>query len=189
VTLLTPQRLLTPQQYLAFEDQASERHEYVDGVVYALPGESLEHNEVAGALYTLLRAQARGRGCRVAFEGVKLWIASSNRYYYPDVMVLCDPRDTDPKIFQYPCFIAEVLSPSTEATDRREKLQAYRTIETLQGYLMIDPRARVVDYLERTPRGWHASRLAGEVEIACLTMQLGVEALFEGLEGVNTRES
>ncbi len=188
MTLLTPQRLLTPQQYLAFEEQASERHEYVDGVVYALPDEPLEHNEVAGTLYTLLRAQARNRGCWVAFEGVRLWIASSNRYYYPDVMVLCDPRDTDPKIFQYPCFIAEVLSPSTEATDRREKLQAYRTIETLQGYLMVDPRRQLVDYLERTPRGWQASRLEGEVEISCLRSQLPVGALFEGLEGADAHQ-
>ena len=106
-----------------------------------------------GNLYAALRGDARRRGCRIAFEGVKLWIPSLNRYYYPDVMILCDPRDTDDRIFQYPCFIAEVFSPSTEATDRREKLQAYRTIETLQGYLMLDPQRSAAEYVKRTPQG------------------------------------
>jgi Uma2 family endonuclease len=173
-------RLLSPQAYLAFEEEAQDRHEYVDGIVYALPGESLEHNEIAGNLYTALRASARAKGCRVAFEGVKLWIPSLNRYYYPDVMVLCDARDKDPKIFQYPCFVAEVISPGTEATDRREKAQAYRAIETLQGYLMVDPAGRSLDYLQRTADGWHASRVEeGEVRIACLGVSLSVAKLFD----------
>ena len=108
-----PLRLMSPQAYLAFEETSPERHEYVDGVIHALPGETIRHNQIAGNLYAhLLRADERGY--RVAFANIKLWIPNLNRYYYPDVMVLCDPRDTDDKIFQYPCFIAEVFSPSTE---------------------------------------------------------------------------
>jgi Uma2 family endonuclease len=180
MTLSSPTKLLSPREYLAFEKRAQERHEYVDGVVYALPGESLEHNEIAGNLYTTLRAQARSKGCRVAFEGVKLSIPDLNRYYYPDVMVLCDPRDKGPKVFEHPCFIAEVLSPGTEATDRREKAQAYRTIDTLEGYLMIDPKQRALDYLERSAGGWKTSRYEkGEAHIACLDLTLDVEALFD----------
>ncbi len=172
--------LMSPQAYLEFEETSVERHEYVDGVVHALPGETLRHNEIAGNLYALLRGRARERGCRVAFEGVKLWLPSLNRYYYPDVMVLCDPRDTDDKLFQYPCFIAEVLSPSTEGTDRREKLQAYRSIETLQGYLMLDPVSSTAEYVVRTPQGWRASQVE-EVEVGCLELSLEVSTCFEGV--------
>ena len=176
------QRLFTPGQYLEFEEQASERHEYVDGVVHALPGETREHNEVAGNLYTLLRPCARGSRCWVAFEGIKLWIPELNRYYYPDVMVLCDPRDADSKVFRYPCFIAEILSPATEATDRREKLQAYRSIETLNAYLMVDVTARAVDCLERPPGDWRLRHLTdGEVQVACLGAKLEIKAMVEGL--------
>ena len=174
-----PTQLMSPQAYLDFEETSVERHEYVDGVIYAMPGETLRHNEVAGNLYTLLRGYAREKGCRVAFEGVKLWIASLNRYYYPDVMVLCDERDTDDKVFQYPCFIAEVFSPSTEATDRREKVQAYRTIETLQGYLMLDPKEDTAELVKRTPQGWRTYALES-VEIDCLGASINVQMLFEG---------
>ena len=172
---------MSPQAYLAFEETSAERHEYVDGVVYTLPGETIRHNQIAGRLYATLLSHADRRGCRIAFEGVKLWIPSLNRYYYPDVMVLCDPRDTDDKIFQFPCFIAEVLSPSTEATDRREKLQAYRTIETLQGYLMVDPQSNAAEYVKRTPQGWRTYALEDGFEVACLETSVEVQALFEGV--------
>lgn len=174
-----PVQLMSAEAYLEFEEGSSERHEYVDGVVYVLPGETLRHNQVAGRLYAQLLPSADGKGCRVAFEGVKLLVPALNRFYYPDVMVLCDPRDTDAKVFQYPCFIAEVLSPSTEGTDRREKLQAYRTIETLQGYLMLDPAENAAEYAVRTPQGWQTAQLSeGSVEVGCLGLSLGLPALF-----------
>ena len=175
-----PSQLMSPQAYLDFEETSVERHEYVDGVIYTMPGETLRHNQIAGRLYATLLPRADDRGCRIAFEGVKLWIPSLNRYYYPDVMVLCDPRDTDDKVFQYPCFIAEVFSPSTEATDRREKLQAYRTIETLQGYLMLDPQRNAAELVERTPRGWRTYELEDTLEVNCLGATLKVQTLFEG---------
>lgn len=179
-----PIQLMSAEAYLEFEERSSERHEYVDGIVYVLPGETLRHNEIAGNLYAALRDGVRRHGCRVAFEGVKLLIASSNRFYYPDVMVLCDPRDTDnrdtgDKVFEYPCFIAEVLSPSTAGTDRREKLQAYRTIDTLQGYLMLDPVENAAEYVVRTPQGWQSRRFTeGSLEVGCLGLSLELPALF-----------
>jgi Uma2 family endonuclease len=173
---------MSPQEYLGFEEKSESRYEYVDGIVYEMPGETREHNELAGNIYTALRPQARSRKCWVAMEDVKLWIPSLNRYYYPDVMVLCDARDAEAKarIFQYPCFIAEIHSPSTELTDKREKLQAYRSIESLQGYLMVDAMQKTVDYLERASTGWRSSRQSeGEVHIQCLELKLSVEAIFD----------
>lgn len=173
---------LSPEEYLELEEKSSVRHEYVDGIVYEMPGESKEHNEVAGNIYTALRPVARSRGCWVAFEGVKLWIPQLHRYYYPDVMVLCDPAETQSHIFQRPCFIVEVTSPTTEATDRREKLQAYRSIESLSTYLIVDPEARCVDVFHRASAGWQTLRLeTGSVDVPCLGFSLPLEAIFEGL--------
>lgn len=172
--------LISPEEFLAFEETATERHEYVDGVVYALPGETLEHNEVAGALYAALRRSARENNCRVAMEGVKLQIPRLNRFYYPDVMLLCDPRDQGPLLFRYPCFVAEVSSPSTIATDRREKLLAYKSIETLKGYLMVDPGTRSAEYLERSEHGWEVHHLTkGTFTVPCLDLDLDLTTLFQ----------
>jgi Uma2 family endonuclease len=94
-------------------------------------------------------------------------------------MVFCDSRDTDPKMCYHPCFIIEIFSPSTELTDRREKLQAYRTIETLQGYLMVDHEEKYVEYLERTSIDWTLTRLeSGELNVSCLQTTLTLENIF-----------
>ena len=169
---------LSPAEYLEFEQHSEIRHEYVDGIVYEMPGESKENNLVAGNIYTELRKPARVFGCWVAFEGIKLWLPRLNRYYYPDVMVLCDPRDTDTHIFEHPCFIAEVVSPSTEATDRREKLQAYRDIETLQTYWIVDPATRSLEVFERN-QNWQGVRIEqGQARVDCLNIELKLEDIF-----------
>lgn len=86
-------------------------------------------------------------------------------------MVLCDPCDTDSYIFQYPCFIAEVTSPNTEATDRREKLQAYKSVETLQTYWIVGPVTR--------SQHWQGVRLeSGGAQVACLGLEVRLEDIF-----------
>jgi Uma2 family endonuclease len=169
---------VTPEEYLEFEEKSEVRHEYVDGIVYEMPGESLENNEIAGNIYTFLRGFARTKGCHAAIEGIKLWIPQLRRYYYPDVMVLCDPKDTDRYIFQYPCFIAEVLSPATEPTDRRERLSAYRGIETLQTYLIVDPESKAIELYQRS-QNWQGVRVEqGSVQVDCLDVELRPEDIF-----------
>jgi Uma2 family endonuclease len=176
-TLVTT--LVSPQEYIEFEETSEERHEYIDGIIRPMPGELRRHNEVAGNIYTALRFIVRKQQCSIAMEGIKLWVPTINRYYYPDVMVSCDPKETDEKICQYPCFIVEVFSPSTRLTDRREKLQAYQTIETLQGYLMVDHENKGVEYLERTPNDWTLTKLeSGEITVACLETTLNLEDIF-----------
>jgi Uma2 family endonuclease len=177
--------IMTAQEYLEFEEKSSERHEFVDGIVYEMLGESLENNEIAGNIYTALRSHAQKQKCRVAFEGVKLWIPALNRYYYPDVMVLCDERDTSlkrSKIFEHPCFLVEVVSPTTAATDRREKLQAYRMIASLQGYLIVDPEQNFLEYFQRIRGGWQTSRhVDGSIKIPSLKCSLSLESIFENI--------
>lgn len=172
--------LVSPQEYLEFEEGAEERHEYVDGIIRPMPGETIQHNDRVGHVYSLLRPYAVKQKCRIVFESVKLWIPNTNLYYYPDVAVSCDVKDTEDKSLRYPCFIVEVFSPSTKLTDRREKLRAYQTIETLQGYLMVDHEEKYLEYLERTTTDWTLTRLeSGVIQVSCLETSLRLEAILE----------
>jgi Uma2 family endonuclease len=170
-------------EYLALEERSDVRHEYVDGFIHALAGETERHNLLVLNIAFLLRAVARGRSCRVVTENVKLHIAAINKIYYPDVMVLCEPGDDHPSIKRRPCFIAEVLSPSTEATDRREKLEAYRMVPGLQTYALVDPHRRYVEVHQNAGGIWRALATQGDgiVVIPCLDASLSLDGLYEGL--------
>lgn len=129
---------LTEADYLTFEAGASMRHELVSGHVYAMAGASERHNRIAGNLFFHLRGATRGKTCRAFMADMKLRQLQGTLYYYPDVMLVCDLEDDHPQYKQYPCFIAEVLSPATYSTDLREKCLSYRAIPSLRYYLLVD---------------------------------------------------
>src|ERR1700678_3687060 len=107
--------LLRVEDYLEGEQDSEIRHEYIGGVAYAMAGASDEHNLIAGSIYAALRQHLRGGPCRVFIAEVKtrLRIAKEDIFYYPDIMVTCDPRDTDPYCKCFPKVVIEVLSEST----------------------------------------------------------------------------
>ena len=138
-----PYRLLDESEYLTLEASSPVRHEYVAGEIFAMTGASIRHNIIAGNLYTALRTHLRGSPCRALMEGVKLYLKKERSYFYPDVMVTCESRllelDAQMQIVDSPTLIIEVLSPSTEGIDRREKLRAYRTLPSLKEYALVSP--------------------------------------------------
>mgnify|MGYP001598237344 CR=1 FL=1 len=181
-----PQRQwLEEREYLAREAAAAERHEYVAGVAYAMAGAGERHNRVAGNLFAALRAAARGTGCGVYISDMKLRVAGGRAYYYPDVMLSCEPATPDAVYKEAPCLVAEVLSPSTAAIDTREKLQAYCGVESLRYYLLVDSERVAVSYHVRGVDGeWLAAALdPGErIEIACGPVRagFGLGEIYEG---------
>ena len=136
-----PYRPLDESEYLTLEARSPVRHEYVAGEIFAMTGASIRHNIIAGNLYTALRTHLRGSPCRALMEGVKLYLKKERSYFYPDVMVTCESRllelDAQMQIVDSPTLIIEVLSPSTEGIDRREKLRAYRTLPSLKEYALV----------------------------------------------------
>ena len=136
-----PYRLLDESEYLTLEARSPFRHEYVAGEIFAMTGASIRHNIIAGNLYTALRTHLRGTPCRALMEGVTLHLKEERSYFYPDVMVTCESRllelDAQMQIVDSPTLIIEVLSPSTEGIDRREKLRAYRTLPSLKEYALV----------------------------------------------------
>lgn len=137
-------RLLTENEYLALEHVSAVKHEFVDGEVYAMTGTSRRHNVIAGNIYRGLRGRSRPGECRTYMSDIKVRVPRGQRYYYPDVVVTCDPLDADERTVHAPCVIVEVTSPSTETTDRREKAPEYRSIPSLRAYLIVDQEHRHV---------------------------------------------
>src|SRR5438270_11210119 len=115
--------MVTVEDYLSGELRSETRHKYMGGSVYAMAGASEEHNAVAGNLFAALHAHLRGKPCRVFFVDMKvrLLITRTDTFYYPDLMVACDPRDTDRYFKRHPKVLIEVLSRATERTNPRER--------------------------------------------------------------------
>ncbi len=124
-------------EYLKAEDSSQIRHEYLNGQVFAMTGGSREHNTIILNIGTQLRTRLRGNGCQVFVSDMKVRVETDNVFYYPDVVVTCNSQDTEKFFLTKPCLIVEVLSPSTENIDRREKLLTYKKIEALQEYVLV----------------------------------------------------
>lgn len=170
--------------YLSGESDGALRHEYVDGQVYAMAGGSERHNRIALNIAFHLRAAARGRPCGTFIADMKVRVRAVNLFYYPDVMLTCEPGDDHPLYKEHPCLIAEVLSPSTATTDRREKWFAFRRLESLRYYLLVDAEQVAVDYYLRDGAGeWQVARLdPGEmlnVECDNYRAALSLEDIYE----------
>lgn len=146
-----PVESLTYEEYVKFEHLSEVRHDLVGGQVYAMAGGTETHDLTAQAIFAQLRAGFRTKGCRTFVFNRNLRIGDDG--YYPDVLVSCSPTahrhyETDAT------WIIEVMSPSTEDHDRREKTIAYGKLASLRGYLLVDPEMEYVRVGRRAAQGW-----------------------------------
>jgi Uma2 family endonuclease len=179
VAVATP--FISVEEYLRLEQTSDIRHEYVDGVLVAMAGESQEHEEIVLNIVETLHPVARAKGCRLYTKNIKLH-STPERYSYPDVMILCDPKREDGIEFE-PCFILEVLSDSTAQTDLSKNLQEYTAIASLERYVIASQTARLVIIYSRFANGWQVQTLenSGEIDIPCLGVLLSLEQLYENV--------
>jgi Uma2 family endonuclease len=177
---------VSERDYLARELNAEVRSEYVAGQVFAMVGASRAHNRISGNIYARLLAHLRGAACSPYMADVRVQVASRSAYYYPDVVVTCDPRDrsADPENYSvsYPVLLVEVLSRSTEATDRREKLLAYQTLESLREYVLVSQIARRVEIYRRAAADWEVLALApgDTVHFSSVEYTADFEDIYDG---------
>lgn len=183
----------TLEEYLELEVTSDIRNEYRDGEIIPMTGGTPNHNDIAGNLYILLKSSLRGKEYRTFYADQRLWIPSVNLYTYADVMVVPKPlqfqtgrKDT----LLNPCFIAEVLSKSTQNYDRSEKFIAYRTIPTFQEYLLIDQYSiHVEHYIKTAINQWLFSEYedpAFTLSLNTLKIQIQVADLYENIDFTNT---
>ncbi|WP_079416703.1 Uma2 family endonuclease [Thiomonas intermedia] len=145
-----PQPKFSAEDYLAWEVTQTEKHEFVGGEAFAMAGASDAHVTVAGNLFVALRAHLRGTPCRTYIADMKLHMAAADAYFYPDVFVTCSTADAlRPQDKAEPVLVAEVLSPTTAAYDRGAKFAAYRSLPSLQEYVLIDPESPGVEVYRR----------------------------------------
>lgn len=182
------------EAYLAWEAEQDGKHEYQAGEIFAMVGARLDHARVSGALYALLRERLRGSPCEAFTADVRVFIEAADAYYYPDVMVSCDPADRRAELaITAPSLIAEVLSDSTASRDRGLKFTHYRLIPSLRDYLIIDPERRRIELYSRAEQGW-LLREAGlgvappstELPLDSLGLRLRCDDVFADLPELTT---
>lgn len=177
------QTLVSERDYLAGERDSDVRHEYVDGRLFAMGGASLAHTLLVTNLVTALRNRLRGTGRRVSSSDMKVRLADGRRYYYPDVVVSGNDRREEPDACTTtrPALVVEILSPSSESTDRREKLVEYQSLTSVVDCLILSQDVPVLERFERDGEGWTRAEFgAGEtVELAALGLSLPMDELYE----------
>jgi len=176
---------LSEADYLAMEMTSQERHEYVDGAIFAMTGASRAHNQIGGNLYSFFHAQVKNTPCRVYMSDVKLKIAHKKTYYYPDVMLACSQAETDDYAITEPCLIIEVLSPATALIDKREKLIAYQNVSSVQEYCLVAQDKYCVEKYTRhqNPQGWFLDHYgkADRVPFVCVDCGISVRDIYSGV--------
>ncbi len=183
-----PPRFADAEAYLAWEELQTERHEYVDGEVYAMVGARLTHNTIALNVCMWLRQALRGTPCRVHGLDAKLQVSESGDHLYPDAMVTCDPRDrdgTEDRFIRHPWLVVEVLSDSTAAYDRGQKFEMYRSIDTLTHYLLIEQSRPHADLFFKNLQGqWVLQPMdnTGVMQIDALGSPWPVSSLYDEVD-------
>ena len=151
-----PQAPISIEDYLEGEQHTDTKHEYLAGQVVAMGGASDKHGLIAGSLYAALLPAARRKGCQLFIADMKVRVNhdSDSYFYYPDLLLSCQPDDRESAYYRrHPCLLVEVLSPSTERIDSREKLLAYRLLSSLREYLLLRQDRVQADLYQRGDEG------------------------------------
>ncbi len=174
--------VFTADDYLAWEATQTERHDYLNGEVFAMAGAEDRHVTVAGNCYMALRQHLSGGPCRTYMSDMRLHVATSNSYFYPDVLVTCSAQDlASPLVKTEPKLIIEVLSPSTAAYDRGLKFSHYRGLPSLEEYALVDLDSRITDVYRKGADGlWvlHPFDRGETVALASVALQVSATQLF-----------
>jgi len=177
---------MTEAEYLEGEKLAEVRHEYVDGVVYAMAGTSRRHNRIAVNFARKLSLTDRqSNPCEIYLSDVKVRAQRAKSYYYPDVIVGCQRDEADEYYLEKPCLIVEVTSKSTEWKDFTEKALAYQKLAALQVYLIVaQDQPLVTMYYRDEETGWEVALddLEQVLILPCPDSTLSLADIYEGVD-------
>jgi len=173
----------TYSEYLAFERGANVRHEFFDGEIYAMAGGTRLHAAISANVLRALTMQLRGRGCQAHSSDLRVRVLDTGLATYPDVTILCrevvcDPDDRHTVV--NPTLIVEVLSPSTAAYDRGEKLEHYKKIAALREVVLVAHDERLIEVWRRGDDGTWSRREArsGVLALTAVDCTLVVDDVF-----------
>ncbi len=175
--------LMSVEDYLVLNRNSKDiRYEYLDGEIHMLAGGSPDHSIIIANLTATIKGPLKGSQCRVYNSDVQLKL-SEKRYVFPDITVSCDERDRNQKeTIRYPRLVVEVLSPTTEATDRGKKAAYYRACPTIQEYIMVDSEEVFVEVHRREEQRWTINTFEPgyTITLESLGIQFPIEDVYEG---------
>lgn len=181
----SPLKTMTVEEYFRFEESSPIRHEYVSGEVYAMTGGTARHGRIVRNVARHLDAIAGDGPCEVFTDNMRVAVGN-DRYYYPDVMVNCASLGDLEVVAREPCVVVEVTSPDTARVDRGEKLDGYRRVSGLKGYLIVDHRRRRVECHWRASDAdeWRREEIVGEgrVLVPCVDVELTLDEIYRRVE-------
>lgn len=188
MSALTKKKKYTTEEYLALEEKAEVRSEYDNGEITAMAGGSLNHARIIGNIDRSFSVKL-SKDCESITTEIKIRVENYRKFYYPDVFVFCGK----PVFYQKrndtvinPILIVEVLSDSTEAKDRGEKLLAYRTLESLQEYVLVSQTKAIVEqYTKNADGNWiHIATigLKSAVKFEAVGIELSLEEIYQRVE-------
>jgi Uma2 family endonuclease len=175
----------TYADYVALESHSQTKHEFLDGEIYAMAGGSEEHSALSAEVLRLLGNAVGNRPCRVHTSDLRIYVEATGMATFPDGAVVCGPLQQhlpSPKATAVnPSVLVEVTSDSSEDYDKGEKLESYRTIPSLQEYIIVSHRERRIVVHRRIPQGEWIARVAiggGRVLVESLGAELVVDEVY-----------
>jgi Uma2 family endonuclease len=176
---------ISPEEYLEIDRASLDvKYEYIDGHMYAMSGGTIDHAQIAMNLIRALADHFQGRSCRVFSSDVRVQVAEK-KYFYPDVTVSCNPEDWQQgnvDIIRFPRLAIEVLSPSTEARDRRKKSVSYQACPTVQEYALINTQYQMVEIFRRHVDGnlwlYHQYGPSQEAKLASVKLTIPLAEIY-----------
>lgn len=180
------QPLLSEEDYLNSELASDIKHEYVDGHIYAMAGASKNHERIAGNIFREIGNYLKNSPCEPFASDIK--IKAGSKFFYPDVMVVCDDRSPSEYYTQSPVLVVEVLSKSSRRMDETIKRMAYQNITTLQEYVLIEQDFVDVEVCRRS-QGWvsHHYFMGDEVSFESIGLSLSVEEIYARVDNEDVR--
>ena len=184
---LAEKHFISEAEYLAGERISEIKHEYIDGEVYAMAGASRSHNIIASTIARKFGNHLENTPCITFSSDMK--VKAEDCFFYPDVSVVCDDKQGDDYFTEAPLIIVEVMSKSTRRRDKSTKFQAYKTLLSLQEYVLIDQ-----DYVEievcRRSENWFPTRyfLGDEVRFESIGLTLPVADIYQRVDNEEMRE-
>ena len=177
---------VTPEEYLALERKAEYKSEYLHGEIFAMTGASRKHNLIAVNIAGELNRQLKGKSCEVYASDMRVKVAASGLYTYPDVVVVCGQPQFEDDYFDTllnPTVLFEVLSKTTERYDRIAKSGYYRALESLAEHLLVaQDEIRVEQYVKQADERWALAEtrsIEGTIELHSIGCSLALEDIYD----------
>lgn len=181
--LITSEHTFTEEEYIQHESQSDTRHEYANGRLIEIAGESDLHNEITVDVALLLRQLLKENGYSVYMEGVKIKIPDESKYYYPDVFATKETIGTTKQYIKYQAeIIVEVLSETTRKYDLVDKFINYQKISSLQYYLLAEPEKILVQLFYKVNNDWEVASFTNIEDIISLPVwnkQFTLSAIYQ----------